>query len=65
MTYIYPIRFYYKRSHKRTNLYKRSNFYSNGVINDWNSLSQSVVGVNDFKTLLDRHYNDYLFNFVY
>jgi len=31
------------------------------VINDWNSLPQSIVdspSVNDFKTLLDRHYCD-------
>jgi len=29
------------------------------VIKDWNSLPQSIIGsssVNDFKTLLDRHY---------
>ena len=44
-----------------TNSYTRSNFYSNRVINDWNSLPQSIVdspSVNDFKTLLDRHYSN-------
>ena len=50
-----------------TNSYTRSNFYSNRVINDWNSLPQSIVdspSVNDFKTLLDRHYSNCLFDFV-
>ena len=50
-----------------TNSYVRSNFYSNRVINDWNSLPQSIVdspSVNEFKMLLDRHYSNYLFDFV-
>ena len=37
------------------------------VINDWNSLPQSIVdspSVNDFKTLPDRHYSNCLFDFV-
>jgi len=41
----------------------RFNFYSIKVINDWNSLPQPIVDspfVNDFKTLLDRHYCDFL-----
>ena len=36
----------------RTNSYVRSNFYSNRVINDWNSLPQSIVdspSVNELK----------------
>ena len=50
-----------------TNSYTRSNFYNNRVINNWNSLPQSIVdspSVNDFKTLLDRHYSNCLFDFV-
>ena len=50
-----------------TNSYTRFNFYSNRVINDWNSLPQSIVdspSVNEFKMLLDRHYSNYLFDFV-
>ena len=50
-----------------TNSYARFNFYSNRVINDWNSLPQSIVdspSVNEFKMLLDRHYSNYLFDFV-
>ena len=50
-----------------TNSCTRSNFYTTRVINGWNSLPQSVVdspSVNDFKTLLDRNHNDYLFDFV-
>jgi len=50
-----------------TNSRSRSNFYSNRVINDWNSLPQSTVdspSVNVFKTLLDRHFSDSLFDFV-
>ena len=50
-----------------TNSYARLNFYSNRVINDWNSLPQSIVdspSVNEFKMLLDRHYSNYLFDFV-
>jgi len=37
------------------------------IINDWNSLLQSIVdspSVNVFKTLLDRHFSDCLFDFV-
>ena len=42
----------------------RSKFFSNRVINDWNSLSQFIVdysSINEFKMLLDRHYNNCLF----
>jgi len=37
------------------------------VINDWNSLPQSIVdspSVNDFKILLDSHFSNYQFDFV-
>ena len=50
-----------------TNSYARFNFYGNGVINDWNSLPQSIVdspSANEFKMLLDSHYSNYLFDFV-
>ena len=69
-----PSTFAVTRGHTRklfkqhmANSYTRSNFYSNRVINDWNSLPQSIVdspSVNDFKTLLDRHYSNCLFDFV-
>ena len=36
---------------QHTNSYSRFNFYSIRVINDWNSLPQSIPSVNDFKTL--------------
>ena len=42
-------------------------FFSNRVINDWNSLPQFIVdssSVNEFKMLLDRHYSNYLFDYV-
>ena len=51
----------------RTNSYVRSNFYSNRVINDWNSLPQHIVdspSVNDFKILLDSYFSNCLFDFV-
>ena len=37
------------------------NFYSNRVINDWNSLPQFIVdspSVDEFKILLDSHYRN-------
>ena len=49
------------------NSYTRSKFFSNRVINDWNSLPQFIVdssSVNEFKMLLDRHYSNYLFDYV-
>ena len=44
-----------------TSSYVRSNFYSNKVINNWNSLPQFIVDYsfyNEFKMLLDSHYSD-------
>ena len=44
-----------------TNCLSRSSFLSVRVINDWNSLPQSVIGSNSpnqFKNLLDRHYSN-------
>jgi len=41
-----------------TNCLPRSSFFSVRVINDWNSLPQSVINAssaNQFKNLLDRH----------
>ena len=52
---------------QHTNSYTRSKFFSNRVINDWNSLPQFIVdssSVNEFKMLLDRHYSNCLFDFV-
>ena len=49
------------------NSYARSKFFSNRVINDWNSLPQFTVdspSVNEFKLLLDRHFSNCLFDFV-
>jgi len=50
------------------NSYTRSNFYSNRVINDWNSLPQFIVdspSVDKFKILLDSHYrNNCLFDYA-
>ena len=50
------------------NWYTRSKFFSNRVINDWNSLPQFIVdssSVNEFKMLLYRHYSNCLFDFMY
>ena len=50
-----------------TNLLTRSNFFSNRVINDWNSLPQFIVdspSVSNFKILLDRYYKNILFDYV-
>ena len=47
-----------------TNSYIRSNFYSNRVINDWNSFTIDSASVNEFKMLLDSHYTNYLFDFA-
>ena len=52
---------------QHTNSYTRSKFFSNRVINDWNSLPQFIVdssSVNEFKMLLDRHYSNCLFDYV-
>ena len=50
---------YDKRLQKpHTNCLSRSSFFSVRVINDWNSLSQSVINAcstNQFKNLLDRY----------
>ena len=49
------------------NWYTRSKFFSNRVINDWNSLPQFIVdssSVNEFKMLLDRHHSNCLFDYV-
>jgi len=46
-----------------TNYLPRSCFFSVKVINDWDSLPQSVINAssaNQFKNLLDRHYLDEL-----
>ena len=43
----------------------RRNFFSVRVVNDWNSLPESVVSaptVNAFKSRLDRHWRDRQFN---
>lgn len=48
------------------NSFTRSKFFSNRVINDWNSLPQFIVdssSVNEFKILLDRHYSNNLFDY--
>jgi len=50
-----------------TNLYTRSNFYGDRVINDWNSLPQFIVdfpSVDEFKILLDSHYRNCLFDYA-
>ena len=49
------------------NSHTRSKFFGNRVINDWNSLPQFIIdssSVNEFKMLLDRHYSNYLFDYV-
>ena len=49
------------------NSYARSKFFSNRVINDWNSLPQFIIdspSINEFKLLLDRHFRNCLFDFV-
>ena len=51
----------------RTNSYTRSNFYSNRVINDWNSLLQFIVdspSVDEFKIQLDSHNRNCLFDYA-
>ena len=51
----------------RTNSFTRSNFYSNRVINDWNSLPQFIVdspSVDEFEILLDNHYRNCLFDYA-
>ena len=49
-----------------TNCLPRSSFFSVWVINDWNSLPQSVINAsstNQFKNLLDRHYLDVMYSY--
>jgi len=50
-----------------TNCLPRSSlFFSVRVINDWNSLPQTVINAssaNQFKNLLDRHYLDVMYDF--
>ena len=44
----------------------RSSFFPIRVINDWNSLPQSVINAssaNQFKNLLDKHYLDVMYDF--
>jgi len=48
-----------------TNCLTRSSFFSVRVINDWNSLPQSVINANSpnqFKNLLDRHFIDIVYD---
>ena len=49
-----------------TNCLSRSSFFSVRVINDWNSLPQTVIesnSPNQFKNLLDRHYSNIMYDF--
>jgi len=43
----------------------RSSFFSVRVLNDWNSLPQHIIDANSpnqFKNLLDRYFNDVMFD---
>ena len=54
------------RGQPHTNCLPWSFFFSVRVINDWNSLPQSVItanSANQFKNLLDRRYLDVMYNF--
>ena len=45
----------------------RSNFFSNRVINDWNSLPTNIVNansINNFKSLLDEHWKSSFYNYL-
>ena len=45
----------------------RSNFFSNRVINDWNSLPTNIVNansINNFKSLLDEHWKNSFYNYL-
>jgi len=56
---------YYDMNYKRFFSISRSSFFSVRVINDWNSLPQSVIDANSpnqFKNLLDRHYIDVMYD---
>ena len=47
-----------------TNCLTRASFFSVRVMNDWNSLPQSVINANSpkqFKNLLDRHFIDIVY----
>ena len=57
----------YKISKPHSQCLTRSNFFSNRVINNWNSLPTNIVNatsINNFESLLDEHWQNSFYNYL-